>query len=221
METRSKTGAQPPASADRFYQLAWPTILNHYNNVTQTNPMAVALSRDESTYVRLTTTSGQTVDGRLRDNLHAENNAYNQVWYKFLQQAEDLAKTDTRWKGQEYHAAQQLFDSAVRGKTQVRCIVYDKSGNVIDTHKESCFMCSAIAHCLGVSVEKKDLSGYAQYDLPDIFKYSLTHLQQLVGDEAYAEFKRLSGGNQSLALTGLGGALYAAHKGSGGMFKTS
>jgi len=222
MELRSKTGAGKSGSLEKFYSLAWATILDHYKNVTQIDEDAMADERDESTRALLwIPQTEQRVEGRSGDNLHAENDAYNQVWEGFMKQAEKLAQSDSSWEGKEKHAAQQLFDTALRGKARIKCIAYNDEGQQVDTHKESCFMCSAIAHTLGISVEKKDTRGYSSYALPEIFKHSPKHLKMLVGESAFAEYEKLSGANQASALLGLGGALYEAHKGSAKSFKLS
>lgn len=90
------------------------------------------------------------------------------------------------------------FPQIVKGGT------LDCAGN-----KPSCFLCAAIAHTLGIKIQKKDTRGYGgHYALPG-FMAEEHILKKFVGTTAFAIYERA--GKPGKWLRQLAGALYKGH----------
>jgi len=187
---------------DDFYAAAWPVVLQHYHQVTQQNPGVQENLRDQGTQATLITPQGQQIQGVSGNaNIHAESQAYDAAW-----QIANNATDDEIDKVNH-------FDYLTAGAT-ISCA----------GHKASCFMCAAIADTLLVTVEHKDLRGFTQYNVPNIFRELRDpYFKDLVGEAAYRYFQELGGALngsilQNQVLLSLGSELYKRHQGYGGNF---
>jgi hypothetical protein len=190
-----------------FYDAAWPAVKKHFEAAsagTHIEPPKRSRSRKkeeekedrtESTEAQLKLADGTLIPGTSGSaSVHAESQAYDELW-------DATAAQDGR-------SREEAFENELHG-----------AGITCGDGKPSCFMCSAIAHTLGVSVDVKDQRGYGQYNLPRIFTESESLLEELVGEEAITVYRGLSPMERGQVLRGLGSELYKAHKGFGKYFR--
>lgn len=191
---------------ENFYRLAWEQVRDHYNAEQQTNPDASAQKRDEATKVQLTLSDGTIINGSTgSERIHAESKAYDNLWENALDAGRRFFGTEQEIRTYALNYVRMTLNNA-----QVKCV--DVKTNQ-DCHKPSCFMCSAIAHSLGVRVESKDLTGYTEYNLPRLFREAPDiFLQELVGTEAFKIYQTLDEEERGRIFTSLGSVLYEMHR---------
>jgi hypothetical protein len=225
--------------ADAFYVVAWPTIADHWRAVTVTGAATTGpRSQATSSFVTLPQSGDIEMSGSSgKASVHAESSAY-QATYEQLEPAaftfaahekgvtwapaEDLASereaaaASAEQMGIDIAQARVLNLQAQMLRQQLQGATVHCAGG-----KPSCFMCSAVAHALGVSVEAKDKRGYTQYNLPAFFGTDGPFVRRLVGDRAYEIYLRMDQNGQASVLRSLGSELYERHKGSQGNFQVT